>query len=49
MKKDEIIYQNNWCKIVFRGTLIVLVSKPNKYNDQYFNSLDEAKKYIGII
>ena len=41
--KDEIIFQNKWCKIVYRGTLIVLVSKQDKYNDQYFTSLDEAK------
>ena len=46
--KDEIIFQNKWCKIVYRGTLIVLVSKHDKYNDQYFNSLAEAKRSIGI-
>lgn len=46
--KDEIIFQNKWCKIVYRGTLIVLVSKQDKYNDQYFNSLAEAKRSIGI-
>lgn len=45
---NEIAYQNKWCKIVYKGTLIVLQSKQGKYNDQYFNSVDEAKKYIGV-
>jgi hypothetical protein len=44
----EIAYQNKWCKIIYKGTLIVLQSKSGKYNDQYFNSVDEAKKYIGV-
>jgi hypothetical protein len=48
MQVDEIAYQNKWCKIVYRGTLIVLISKSGKYNDQYFNSVDEAKNYIGV-
>ena len=45
---DNVIYQNKYCKLIFRGTLIVLVSKKHMYNDQYFNSIDEAKKYIGV-
>jgi hypothetical protein len=45
---EEIIYQNKWCKLVYKGTLIVLISKQDKYNDQYFNTLTEAKKYIGL-
>lgn len=45
---DAIAYQNKWCKIVYRGTLIVLVSKSGKYEDQYFTSLDSAKTYIGV-
>ena len=45
---EEIVYQNKWCKIVYRGTLVVLVSKSGKYNDQYFNTADEAKKSIGL-
>jgi len=48
MNNSNIIYQNKWCKIIFRGTLIVLVSKSNKYNDQYFTSVEQAKKSIGI-
>ena len=46
--RDEIIYQNKWCKIVYRGTLIVLVSKKDIYNDQYFTTIEQAKKSIGI-
>jgi hypothetical protein len=46
--KTEIIYQNNWCKIIYRGTLIVLKSKLDKHYEQYFNSIDEAKRYIGL-
>ncbi len=45
---EEIVYQNKWCKIVYRGTLIVLVSKQDKYNDQYFTTVEQAKKSIGI-
>lgn len=45
---EEIVYQNKWCKIVYRGTLVVLVSKSGKYNDQYFNTVVEAKKSIGV-
>ena len=45
----DIIYQNKWCKIIFKGTLIVLQSKSGKYNDQYFTSIEQAKKSIGII
>ena len=44
----DIIYQNKWCKIVFKGTLIVLQSKNGKYNDQYFTSIEQAKKSIGV-
>lgn len=40
-------YSNKFCRIVYRGTLVVLISKKNLYNDQYFNSLSEAKKFIG--
>ena len=45
---DKIVYQNKWCKIVYRGTLVVLQSKSGKYNDQYFNTIEEAKKSIGV-
>lgn len=45
---SNILYQNNWCKIVARGTYYVLVSKSGKYNDQYFLTLDSALKTIGV-
>ena len=45
----EIVYENKWCRIIYNGTLVVLQSKSDKYNDQYFNTLEEAKKSIGII
>ena len=44
-----IAFENKWCRIVYKGTLVVLQSKFEKYNDQYFNTLEEAKKYIGVI
>jgi len=44
----ETVYENTWCKIVSRGGYYVLISKSGKYNDQYFNTLDSAKKYIGV-
>lgn len=44
----EIAYQNKWCRIIYKGTLVVLQSKSDKYNDQYFTTLEQAKKYIGI-
>jgi hypothetical protein len=45
---SNILYQNNWCKIVLRGTYYVLVSKSGKYNDRYFQTLDSALKTIGV-
>jgi hypothetical protein len=44
----EIAFENKWCKIVYKGTLIVLQSKNGKYNDQYFTTLEQAKTYIGV-
>jgi len=44
----DIIYQNKFCRIIFKGTLIVLQSKGGKYNDQYFLSIEQAKKSIGF-
>lgn len=32
---EEIVYQNKWCKIVYRGTLIILVSKQDKHHTHY--------------
>lgn len=43
-----IIYQNKWCKIEAVGTYYVLKRKSGKYNDQYFLTLDETKKKMGI-
>jgi len=47
--KTEILYQNNWCKIISKDTLIILKSKKGNYNDQYFLSLDDALKAIGVL
>jgi hypothetical protein len=44
----ETIYQNAWCKILLKGTIYVLHSKSDKYNDQYFTTLDAAYMAIGI-
>jgi len=44
----EIAYENKWCRIIYKGTLVVLQSKSDKYNDQYFTTLEQAKKHIGI-
>lgn len=43
-----LIYQNKWCKIVQKDTFYILSSKSDKYNDQYFLTLAEAYKKIGI-
>ena len=42
-----IEYQNKWCKIISRDGFYVLQSKADKYNDQYFLTLDSALIYIG--
>lgn len=44
----NIAYQNKWCRIVCVSTYYVLQSKTGKYNDQYFNTLPDALKYIGV-
>ena len=44
----DTIYENKWCRVGYKGTLIVLQSKSNKYVDQYFNTLEEALKSIGV-
>jgi hypothetical protein len=41
------IYQNQWCRIEECGTLYKLVSRTGKYNDQYYNTYDEALRAIG--
>lgn len=45
----ETLYENKWCKIVSKEGYYILKSKSNKYNDQYFRTLQEAQKAIGII
>ncbi len=45
----ETLYENKWCKIVQKDTFYILQSKLDKYNDQYFTTLEQAKKSIGII
>ncbi len=42
------IYENKWCKIVSKGTIYILKSKHGKYKDQYFQTLDQAFKAIGV-
>lgn len=46
--KVIIIYKNKWCKILNIGTIYILKSKSDKYNDQYFQTLSAAYKAIGI-
>ena len=48
MKNDITLFENKWCKIINRDTFYILKSKSNKYNDQYFLTLSDAKKAIGI-
>lgn len=44
MKKSDIHYENKWCRIVSIDTYYAIQSKSDKYNSQYFLTLDEAKK-----
>jgi len=44
-----VLYENKWCKICSKGTIYVLISKSNKYNDQYFTTFSAAKISIGIL
>ena len=39
---EEIIYENKYFKLVFRGTLVVQVSKNGMYNDKYYLSYSDA-------
>lgn len=43
-----IVYQNKYCKIVSNVGYYILQSKTGKYNDQYFLTLADAYKAIGI-
>lgn len=50
-KKEKIVFQNKWCRVVLiDNTMGVykLVSKSGKYNDQYFTSLSDLEKSIGM-
>lgn len=49
MKNQTVHYKNKWCKIVSIDTYYALQSISGKYNDQYFLTLSEAYKAIGII
>lgn len=47
---NTTVYENEWCKIVVgSGGYYILKSKSGKYNDQYFTTLEAAKKSIGIV
>ncbi len=48
MTDEELIYENTNSKLVFRGTLIVWVSKAGKESDMYFTSISAAKLILGI-
>ncbi len=44
----KTLYENKWCKIIQKDTFYILQSKSQKYNDQYFLTLSEVYKAIGI-
>lgn len=46
--KAKIIYKNKWCKLMSIGTTYILKSLSNKYNDQYYSTLSDAYRAIGI-
>jgi hypothetical protein len=37
----ELIFENKWCKLYSKDTIYILRSKSGKYEDKYFNSLDQ--------
>lgn len=43
---QNIIFQNKFCKLYFKETLIVLSSKKGIYNDIYFISFEESRHYM---
>ena len=48
----NIIFQNKYCKLYFKDTLIILSSKKDFYDDVYFTSFQSSREYmakIGII
>lgn len=49
MNNDVIVYENKLFRIVNRDTFYVLQDKEDKSDDQYFTTLPQAKKYIGVI
>lgn len=43
---NEIIFKNKFCTLCFKGTLIILSSNLNRYNNIYFTSLENARIYV---
>jgi hypothetical protein len=49
MKKDtNLVYENQWCKVVYAGGYYILQSESGNYNDQYYRDLTEVSKKTGI-
>lgn len=46
MQNSNIIFENKYCKLYFKDTLIVLSSKKKLYEDKYFLSYTEASEYM---
>lgn len=46
--EEDILYENKWCKIISKGTIYILKSKTEKYNDQYYQTFESALKAIGL-
>ncbi len=44
----KALYENKWCRIINKDGYYILQSKSEKYNDQYFATLEAAKKSIGV-
>jgi hypothetical protein len=43
---SNIIFQNKYCKLYFKDTLIILSSKKDFYNDVYFTSFQSSREYM---
>ena len=43
--KNEIIYQDKWCKVISTRTCIILKSKSGKY---YFQSIEQCRQKTGL-
>lgn len=44
--KSNIIFENKYCKLYFKGTLIVLASKKDLYDNVYFLSFEDSRQYL---